>query len=295
MRALLWFITAIAVALLIAVTLAYPAYQLIHPIEAVWRLDKIATRLFDVALLGCIFFVLKRLDLRGAAAWGWQVPAATGRRQFACGVALGFLSMLPVSWAMVCLGVRPLLETLDGAVLRSAVLAGVGSGLVVGLLEETLFRGLIQGAVTRQGSQRAVGVVAVAVLFASLHFLANTRIPHDAVTPWSGLELLRGTFSAFAQPSQMIDAFLALFGVGLLTGMAREWTGNILFAAGLHAGWVFVMRATIGVTRLATESPNAWMLSQHDGYTGWLVAFFIVIFGFAAVRWQGRIRRWLDA
>ena len=41
---------AIAVALLIASLLAYPAYQLIHPWQPEWRLDKIASRLFDLVL-----------------------------------------------------------------------------------------------------------------------------------------------------------------------------------------------------------------------------------------------------
>ena len=58
MRALLWFIGTIALSLLIATALAYPAYELIHPLQSVWRIDKIASRLFDLVLLVTLIVVL---------------------------------------------------------------------------------------------------------------------------------------------------------------------------------------------------------------------------------------------
>ncbi|MEI6457808.1 MAG: CPBP family intramembrane glutamic endopeptidase [Pseudomonadota bacterium] len=295
MRALLWFIAAITVSLLVATALAYPAYQLIHPLHAAWRFDKIASRLFDLVLLGCIIWVLRHLGLRGAAAWGWKVAAPTGRRQFAIGLGLGLCTMLPVSIAMIYLGVRPLDPGLDALMLRSALVAGIGSGLVVGLVEETLFRGLIQGAVTAHVGTHRVGILAVAALFAALHFLGNVQIPDAAVTPSSGWELLTGTLAAFAHPLTIIDAFLALFGVGLLTGIAREWTGNVAFPAGLHAGWVCVMRTTIGVTQLPQTAAHAGLLSSHDGYTGWLVASFVCVFMVLGGALQRPLRAFLRA
>jgi hypothetical protein len=281
MRAFLWFLAAITTALLIAAVLAYPVYELIHPWQTHWRFDKIASRLFDALLLGCIFFVLKRLQLKGRSAWGWEVAAPKGARQFAIGITLGIVTMACVTAAMIAIGARPLNPALDGAMLRSALMAGLGSGIVVGLLEETLFRGLIQGATTRHSHRATIGIIAVALLFSGLHFLANVKIAHEEVTPWSGLTLLTSTFVDFAHPTRVLDAFLALLGVGILTGIAREWTGNILFAAGLHAGWVLVMRTTIGITQLPRSAASAWLLSEHDGYTGWLVVFFIL--GFLAL------------
>ncbi len=279
MRAFLWFLGAIVAALLLAAAFAYPAFQMIHPLHAAWRFDKIASRLFDVFLLGSIFIVLRNLQLKGRSAWGWQVSRSLGQRQFMVGILLGILTMAAVSAVMIALGVRPLDPSLDAAMFSSALRAGIGSGLVVGLVEETLFRGLIQGAATAQGGHRFGGIVAVAALFASLHFMANIRIADADVTMWSGFDLLTSTFADFAHPSRIGDAFLALFGVGLLTGFARDWTGNVLFAAGLHGGWVLVMRTTIGMTQLPKNTDYAWLLSDHDGYTGWLVVFFIVVLG----------------
>ena len=108
MRAFLWFLGAIVAALLLAAAFAYPAFQMIHPLHAAWRFDKIASRLFDVFLLGSIFIVLRNLQLKGRSAWGWQVSRSLGQRQFMVGILLGILTMAAVSAVMIALGVRPL-------------------------------------------------------------------------------------------------------------------------------------------------------------------------------------------
>jgi membrane protease YdiL (CAAX protease family) len=90
----------------------------------------------------------------------------------------------------------------------------------------------------------------------------------------------------------MMDAFLALTAVGLLLGLVRAWTGNIALPAGLHAGWVFVMRATIGLTVLPDTSAHGWLISHHDGYTGWLVLLASVAFTGIAVGGRRHFRRW---
>ncbi len=294
MRPLLWFIAAIAIALLAATALAYPAYEWIHPLHAAWRIDKIASRLFDLFLLGAIVIVLRRLGLRGAAAWGWDVQRHQARRQFGIGLVLGIATMLPVSLAMVYLGARPLDPAVNSTLVAHALAAGLGSGLVVGLLEETLFRGLIQGAVTRDMPRPVMGVIAVSILFASVHFLSSVHIAHENVTAGSGFVLLAGTLAEFTHPLAIVDSFCALFGVGLLTGLARELTGNVLFPAGLHAGWVLMMRATIGVTLLPESGPAAWLVSRHDGYTGWLVTAFIGLFFLVAAACRRHWPHWLQ-
>jgi membrane protease YdiL (CAAX protease family) len=308
MRALVWFLTAITVSLFAATLIAYPAYQWIdptgswsldalspgvHALHANWRIDKIASRLFNLFLLLSIFAVLRHLQLRGRSAWGWQVTRSLGARQFAIGLGLGVVSMLMVSLAMVALGVRPLDPAADMSEFMRALGAGIGSGLVVGLLEETLFRGLIQGAVTRNHSRTAPGIIAVAILFAGVHFLSSVHIAHADVTPDSGRVLMRGMLSSFLHPAEMLDSFCALLGVGLLTGLARAWTGNILFAAGLHAGWVLVMRMTVGLTLLPAPADRSWLLSSHDGYTGWLVFVFTVVFLLLTPALRKPFQRWL--
>ena len=277
MRAFAWFLAAIAGSLLAAALLAYPAYLLLHPHFPSWWFEKIATRLFQLFALLAVIWLVRRLRLNSKRDWGYGVPRIRWRRQFLVGLAAGLATMLPVTLSMLAFGVRGLNPGFSGAMLLHASLAGLGSGLAVGFVEETFFRGLMQGAVLRESRRPLLAIVLVSVVYSALHFLARVRIPHEAVTAHSGLDLLAQAFANFAAPATIADSFLALVAVGLLTGLATWWTGSIALAAGLHAGWVWMMRTTVGVTRLDPAARYAWLVSHSDGYTGWLVLLWTLL------------------
>jgi len=163
---------------------------------------------------------------------------------------------------------------------------------VVGFVEETFFRGLMQGAVSRELRRPLAAVALVSLVYASVHFLAGARIAHADVGWRSGFDLLTAALTSFASPAGIIDAWLALVAVGLLLGLCAAWTGSIAVGVGLHAGWVCVMRATIGATRQDPAAPLAWLISPVTGYTGWLVlAWTLAMLGVAVVV-RERFRGW---
>jgi|APCry1669189534_1035231.scaffolds.fasta_scaffold18535_3 hypothetical protein len=289
MRALTHFIIAIIGSLVLAAVLAYPLYVVIHPLQPIWRFDKIATRLFQLLALIAVLVIVKQRALTTRHAWGYGIPKSLWRQQAAWGALVGILSMLPISLAMDLLGIRTLLPNLDISQTLRALLAGLGSGLAVGFLEETFFRGLMQGAVLREMKKPWLGLLLVAVIYAALHFLARVRIPAEAVTWHSGLDLLSGVAAQFFAPSTIIDSFLSLTAVGLLLGLVSHWSGSIAWAVGLHAGWVMMMRTTIGITTLEHDAPQHWLISQSDGYTGWLVLSWTLVMTLALIANRQRL------
>jgi hypothetical protein len=277
MRALGWFLTVLLGSLVLASLLAYPAFLALHPIQPLWRFDKIATRLFQLfALLGVVRLV-RRHGLLHARDWGYGVSRRLWRRDFIFGVIAGIVTMLPVTVTMLLSGARTIAPDLTVSIAWHAVLAGIGSGLAVGFLEETFFRGLMQRAVVRDLDKPALGIALVSVLYAALHFLARVRIPPEAVTWHSGLDLLAGVTAQFLAPAEIVDSFLSLTAVGVLLGWVSLRRGNIAAAVGLHAGWVCVMRTTIGITHLDDTGPWAWLVSHSDGYTGWLALAWTMV------------------
>jgi len=48
---------------------------------------------------------------------------------------------------------------------------------------------------------------------------------------------------------------------------------------GLHAGWVWVMLVAHGLSQPNRASPLGFLLSRHDGFTGWLVLGWTVVLG----------------
>jgi len=290
MRTLAYFLAAIVGSLLVAAALAYPVYVGVHALNPAWAFHRIASRLWLLLVVAAAAWVAVRLRLNRRADWGYGAPPRLFIRDLAVGFGAGVLSMLPVAAMLIALGTRPL-AAVGSARLVHLVLSGLLSGIAVGFVEETLFRGLLQGAVQKEmgraTSARLSGVVLVALLFAALHFLARIEIPAAQVNATSGLRLLAAVGTQFAAFGDIADSFLALFAVGVLLGVARLYTGNIGLAIGLHAGWVMVMRFVVGATARPEGARYAWLASQSDGFTGWLVcAWTLAILVALAAGWR---------
>src|SRR6185312_12361203 len=106
------------------------------------------------------------------------------------------------------------------------------------------------------------------------HFFAKHHIEASQVTSSSGWDLLAGTLHSFATPLVIADAFLTYFAVGVILAAIRSSTGHIASCMGLHAGWVWVMLTVTGTSEAVRDRPLSWLLSQTDGFVGWLVRLF---------------------
>jgi uncharacterized protein len=298
MRALALFLAAIVATLFLAAPLAYPLFELLHPLNPAWPFHKIAERLWQLLMLGGLALVVVRLRLTSRADWGYGAPRRLFSRQCLIGLALGIVSMLPVSALLIATGVRPLAPDLSLARVGSLVLAGLGSGLAVGVVEETFYRGLMQGAAVNElrarGRSALPAIVAVALIYAALHFPARETIPSQLVNAASGFRMLAAVGAKFADFPAIADAFLALTAVGILLGLARDFTGSIAVGIGLHAGWVAIMRVTIGATRVNPDSPYRALVSVSDGYTGWLVLAWTIAVTAALLAARGTFAAWRD-
>jgi membrane protease YdiL (CAAX protease family) len=271
MRAFAWFLAAIVGTLLLAALAGWPVYRLTYALQPEWPFHKVVGRLWQLLMLAGIAVAVWRLDLRGRADWGYGLPRARFLRQAGIGFAFGIATMLPMALAIVALGVRNPRPGLDLGMLATGVAAGALTGLIVALVEETFFRGLMFRAVLREAGP-ATAVWTTALLYAAIHFFARVKIPHAEVHWDSGIALLGAALARFADPASIADAFVTLVMVGLLLGLVRYRTGSIAAGIGLHAGWVCVIKATASVTRHDMASPWSFLVSDFDGFTGWMVA-----------------------
>jgi membrane protease YdiL (CAAX protease family) len=206
--------------------------------------------------------------------------------------------MLPVSTLLIATGIRPLIADLSPARVAGLALAGLGSGLAVGVVEETFYRGLMQGAAAKElrarGRSALAAIAAVALIYAALHFPARETIPSQLVNAASGFRMLAAVGAKFVDFRSIADAFLALAAVGFLLGLVRDFTGSIAVGIGLHAGWVAIMRLTIGATRVNADSPYRALVSASDGYTGWLVLAWTLAVTAALLAARGSLTAWRD-
>jgi len=271
MRAVAWFLAAIVGTLLLAALAGWPVYQLTYALQPEWPFHKVVGRLWQLLMLAAIAVAVWRLGLRGRADWGYGLPRARFLRQAGIGFASGIATMLPMALAIVALGIRNPRPGLDVAMLISGIAAGALTGLIVALVEETFFRGLMFRAVLRDAGP-ATAVWTTALLYAAIHFFTRVKIPHAEVHWDSGIALLGAALARFADPASIASAFITLAMVGLLLGLVRHWTGSIAAGIGLHMGWVCVIKATSAVTHHDAAAPWSFLVSDFDGFTGWMVA-----------------------
>src|SRR5208282_2208082 len=129
------------------------------------------------------------------------------------------------------------------------------TALVVSVIEEILFRGVLQGVV-RKTAVDGFAILSVAALFAAVHFLN----PRGGTVPveihwWSGLGLLPGTLWQFRQPALLLGGFTTLLLAALILGYARDRTRSLWMPIGLHAGWVLGKMGLIDATRQSQAWP----------------------------------------
>ena len=197
---------------------------------------------------------------------GWQRLAAG----FA--VAFGMLAVL------VAIFVLTGIYRMRGHVEYSKFGKVLLSTLAVPVLEEFLFRGALQG-VMRKTTVDSFAMVAVAILFAAVHFLSPNGTDPPVIQWWSGLALLPDTLSQFSQPSMLLGGFTTMLLVGLILGYARVRTQSLWMPIGLHAGWVL---GKMGLPLVARPSV-AWPWVGPDILVG--VGPLVTVLGTWAIVW----------
>jgi uncharacterized protein len=290
MRAFGWFVGAILLAGLIGALLSFPAYELTSTFAA-WPFHRVAARIAMLALLIVFAALCRRLDLKRWSDYGYGLPwrrfirvsllwGAAGVCTAAAGAAFLLLTHLRVSAA----------DFVPSAFSIARIfLVGLGSGISVALIEESVFRGVMHTAIERESSPWAAALL-TAPLFAVLHFFAKVHIPSADVGWASGFDLLLRSFAPLSHPALVLDSFLSWLVVGLILSLTRVLTGNIAVAIGLHAGWVVVLRMLQEATAGGSAPAFSAWVGRFDGLLGyWLLPWGAAI---AAALWLTR-RRWV--
>ncbi len=285
MRVFAWFMLLIAFSLACMAVFTYPAWLLLHPHFSQWPFQRIGERIGMLGFLIGFLLIARRLRLGDRVSLGFGAPRNVYLREYGIALVIGTLTMALVVASMMALG---LLDWQPAARYGAAALAGlIGarllSGIAVGLIEETALRGVMFAGIQRE-SGTLIAIILTSIVYAATHFLGVAHIKASAVTPWSGLAVLHGTLRAFENPLGNADAFLCLTAVGVVLAKVRSITGNTAASMGLHAGWVWVMLVVHGLSRPNVASPLSFLLSHHDGFTGWLVLAWAVVLGWALAR-----------
>lgn len=262
-------------ALAIAALLTYPVMQ------TGWldyEPQRVMGRLAQLLILAGLWPFLHWMDLADRQSLGYAPSRPRLIRAVSRGWLLGVLILGLLVIAELGLGVRvpdPDWSRELVSLVEKAVAALIG-GLLIGLLEETFFRGALYASI-RRGAGVAAAATGSAALYAMVHFLKPHALPAGQTFDWLGaLSMFGHVFVSFFQ-WQHLDSLVALFAAGVLLALVRERSGHIGWCIGLHAGWVFVIQLTRRVTDGDESAPLAFLAGGYDGVIGWLGAVWILI------------------
>lgn len=288
MRAFALFVALFVLAGVIAACVAYPAYELTSTFAA-WPFHRVAGRIAMLVLALELAWFCRHLNIRTKTDIGFGLPW----RQFVSQSLLwGIVGMATAALGAVFLmasGLR--IMNVQFAVstvsLLHLLLIGIGSGIAVALIEETVMRGAMHTAIQREAGPWLAALL-TAPLFAITHFFAKVRIPPEQVGWHSGFDLLTRSFAPLGHFMGVLDAFLSWLAVGLILSLTRVLTGNIAVAIGLHAGWVVILRMLQEATTRGTTPEYGIWVGRFDGLLGyWLLPWAAII---SVTLWATRTR-----
>ena len=229
-------------------------------VYATYPFHRIYDRSIMLVALAGLWPLLRAIGFRFWSDIGY-VRARGWWHHLLAGYALGIITLtMMIAILVVCGGQRLVFAK------TAEQMAGAGPrfffvGVIVALIEETLFRGALQGALQRRWPVASAVTIASAV-YSLTHFLkpAGVNIAADQVTWTSGGKCLAWIVTQSMSQRGVPVQFVSLFLVGCVLGLAYAKTGAIYLPVGLHAGWVLVNEfirwsATVDVTQEVASWP----------------------------------------
>ena len=274
LRTLVVFIFVVTATFLIGAFLSCPVYLILSDIAEI-RYYKVLH--FSILLTGIFLGLWYLKTSRQLKVLGSGNPRQKLLRQFAFGFAGGLVVLVIVEGCLFGLGMRQIDPDFHHgpAALTRVLTAALLSGLAVGMTEELLFRGVIFTGLARY-SGCLYALLISSLFYSAVHFLDFRSLPSGSGINWlTGITSLTSLLHRFGDP-EIYDSFLSLFVLGVLFGMARWSTGNIVTSAGLHAGIVATNKIFSFVTDYREGSRYLFLVNSYDNQTGYLATFWLV-------------------
>lgn len=162
-----------------------------------------------------------------------------------------------------------------------ALIKAITPAVIVSLIEEWLFRGVLFALLLRSLSVRGT-IIGLSFFFALVHFLKpyhGSPEIMDGGSADAGFRLLAQIGERFLHPEDFIGIFMTLFIVGVILAYARHKTGYLWMPIGLHAGWVFTLKIYGALTNnTGTAHP---VLYGNDIREGLVPLLFVCLTGAA--------------
>ena len=153
-----------------------------------------------------------------------------------------------------------------------AIRSGLLSAIVITLVSEWLFRGILMGIFIRT-MRPAMAMVFISLFYAIIYSLLPTgnEIIANPDKADAGFRMIITIAENLLTPEKFTFSFMLLFSLGLVLAYARYRTASLWLPIGLHYGFIFPYQALQQLTESGTQhSPLSRLLIGADGRSGLL-------------------------
>jgi CAAX protease family protein len=278
MRAIIVFIFFVVLAFIVGAVLAYPLKLLLDPaLGLAFRKYLTYATLISGLIISGIY--LQLYNLLSFKAFGYSGTVTRFLSSMLNGFVYGMIIMLMIELVLFLLGIHELDPSRSytfnsiSLLLIKAVLAG----LLIGLIEESIFRGALFSGLYKQ-TGAVITVFFSSLVYSTVHFIRYRDLPADTDISWlTGLSMMPEAFRRFSEWS-ILDYFLTLFIFGVLLGLLRLKHKNIAACIGVHAGIVMLIKIADYFTNRTHNSNFDYLVSQYNSTFGWISFIVILLF-----------------
>ncbi len=281
LRALFLFILIFTGAIVVGAIIAWPVYEVCALfMDVPFRKVLSRTTLLTGLALSLTYLAYShRLSFESLGLSGRLIY-----KPFLIGLGAGLLLMAIIEINLLLLGIHKLDPHQQYALasLLTVLLKGVITGMLVALVEETIFRGALLGGLAHR-TNNITALITVSLFYAGVHYIKFRDLPADAdINLLTGVTMLPEALIRFTYISYpgIYDGFLTLFLLGLFLGIVRILTSSLIPCIGIHAGIVMGERIVWYVADHAPDNPYQYLVNYYDPFIGylssaWLVAFIL--------------------
>jgi len=284
MHTVVSFFVLVSLVITLSPLLAYPTHLILENFVD-YPFHKLISHVTLVC--GLIFsgFYLKYQQMYSRQSFGFSGSKKVFLGDLLQGILAGILILALLKLFLVLLGIHQIKADLDyfWSNLFLIFIKAILVGLVIGLVEESIFRGALFSSLYKK-TGALVTVTLTSLVYAAVHFLKYRALPEGTEITWfTGMEMLPDALFRFSR-AYFIDHFLTLLVLGVLLSMVRIRNGTIAMCIGIHAGIVMTMKVTGRSSDYIPGSQFDFLVNRYDHLLGYLSLAWLLIL--AIVYWR---------
>ena len=176
-------------AILFGAVLAFPVYEIISEFtEISFRKIVSRTTLFSGLLFSLLYFYC----IHGLSLQQLGIRFHKSHIRLFQGLTVGLVIIVIIESSLLFLGIHDLENEriFSLGTLSVLLFKGLLTGLIVGIVEELMFRGALLSGLNHQ-TNKTVALVTVSLIYAAVHYLKFRDLPADTVITWhTGMSML---------------------------------------------------------------------------------------------------------